>query len=46
MSDWVPPGYINVTALMRQHGIDRVRNDLFAGRLQAFRWDRTSGEHL
>jgi hypothetical protein len=39
MSDWTPPGYIDVTALVRQHGIDRVRNDLFSGRLQAYQWD-------
>jgi hypothetical protein len=38
MSDWIPPGYIDVTELVRQHGVDRVRNDLFGGRLQADGW--------
>ena len=44
MSDWIPPGYIHVTALVRQHGLNRVRSDLFSGRLQAYKWDGTAGE--
>jgi hypothetical protein len=44
MSDnWVPPGYIDVTALARRHGVDSVRNDLFSGRLRAFKWDEVTG---
>ena len=43
MSDWIPPGYIDVTALVREHGIDKVRSDLFSGRRQAFKWDGTAG---
>jgi hypothetical protein len=42
MSDWTPPGYIDVPALVHQHGIDRVRSDLFSGRLQAYEWDSTA----
>ena len=37
--DWIPPGYVGVTELVLQHGIDKVRNDLFSGRLQAYQWD-------
>jgi hypothetical protein len=37
--DWIPPGFVDVTALVRQHGIDKVRNDLFSGRLQAYLLD-------
>jgi hypothetical protein len=42
--NWTPPGYIDVTALTRERGIDKVRNDLFNGRLQAYKWDGTAGE--
>ena len=44
MSDWIPPGYISVTALAREHGVDKVRSDLFSGRRQAYKWDGTAGE--
>jgi hypothetical protein len=39
MSDWTPPGYIVVTTLVRQHGVNKVRSDLCRGRLQAYRWN-------
>src|SRR5258708_4640867 len=41
---WVPPGYIHVTALVRKHGVNKIRSDLFAGRLQAYKWDGTAGQ--
>jgi hypothetical protein len=39
MSDWIPDGYVDVSELVVQHGVDKVRSDLFGGRLRAFRWD-------
>ena len=45
MSDeWTPPGYVSVVSLVREHGLDKVRSDLFSGRLAAFRWDGTQGQ--
>jgi hypothetical protein len=43
MSGWIPPGYVYATALVGQHGVNKVRDDLFAGRLKASRWDYLSG---
>jgi hypothetical protein len=37
--DWIPRGYVDVSELLPQHGFNRVRDDLFEGRLQAYRWD-------
>jgi hypothetical protein len=36
---WVPPGFVDASALAGQRGADRVRDDLFEGRLKAYRWD-------
>ena len=44
MNDWVPPGYVWVMARVREHGVDKERNDLSSGRRQAFKFDRTTGE--
>jgi hypothetical protein len=44
-NEWTPPGYVSVVSLVRKHGLDKVRSDLFSGRLDAFRWDGTAG-HL
>jgi hypothetical protein len=41
---WVPPGYVHVTELIDEHGVNKVRSDLFAGRLQAFKWDGTAAK--
>jgi hypothetical protein len=44
MSDkWTPPGYVDVVALVREHGKDKARSDLFSGRRRAFVWDRYTG---
>ena len=40
---WTPPGYVHLTALVRQYGINKVRSDLFAKRLQAYLWDKGFG---
>ena len=42
--EWTPPGYVSVVSLMREHGLDKVRSDLFSGRLAAFQWDGTAGQ--
>jgi hypothetical protein len=39
ITDWMPPGYVDVSELAIQRGVNRVRDDLFEGRLQAYRWD-------
>jgi hypothetical protein len=39
MSDWIPDGYVDVSEVVVQHGVDKVRSDLFGGRLHAHRWD-------
>lgn len=44
MSEWIPPGYVSVVALVHEHGADQVRSDLFSGRRQAFQWDGTAGQ--
>ena len=41
---WTPPGYVHLTALVRQYGISKVRSDLFAKRLQAYWWDQGFGD--
>jgi hypothetical protein len=46
MSDWIPPGYVSVVALVGEHGVDKVRSDLFSGRLQAYTVTETAGEFL
>jgi hypothetical protein len=38
MSEWTPPGYVSVFTLVREHGVDQVRSDLFSGLLEAFEW--------
>jgi hypothetical protein len=39
---WIPPGYVSVVSLVREHGRDKVRSDLFEERLKAFEWDGTA----
>ena len=46
MNEWVPEGYIDVGNLARERGVDRVRSDLFSGRLQAYKWDIWAGGDL
>jgi hypothetical protein len=43
MSEWIPPGYVSVVALVREHGVEKVRSDLFSGLLEAFEWDKHFG---
>jgi hypothetical protein len=42
-SDWIPSGYIDVTVLAQECGIDKVRNDLFSGQRRAFKQYKTRG---
>jgi hypothetical protein len=45
MSDeWTPPGYVSAVSLVREHGVDKVRSDLFSRRHDAFQWDGTAGQ--
>ena len=41
---WVPPGHVDVRALVRERGVADVRSDLFRGRLAAFKWDALACE--
>jgi hypothetical protein len=43
MSEWIPPGYVSVVALVREHGVEKVRSDLFSAHLEAFEWDKFRG---
>ena len=40
--NWIPPGYVSVVSLVREHGVDQVRSDLFSERRKAFEWDATA----
>ena len=42
--EWTPPGYVSVVSLVREHGLDKIRSDLFSRRRDAFKWDGTAGE--
>jgi hypothetical protein len=44
MSEWIPPGYVSVVVLVRDHGVEQVRSDLFSGRLEAFEWEEGFGD--
>jgi hypothetical protein len=39
ITDWIPRDYVDVSELAAQRGVNRVRDDLFDGRLHAYRWD-------
>ena len=42
-SDWLPTGYVPISTLVEEHGLDKVRDDLYTGRMIAFRWNRHIG---
>jgi hypothetical protein len=44
VSEWIPPGYVSVASLVREHGVDQVRSDLFSGCLEAFEWEEGFGD--
>jgi hypothetical protein len=42
-NEWTPPGYVSVVSLVRKHGKDKARDDLFSGRRKGYTWDHEAG---
>ena len=43
MSEWLPPGYIRLSELVAEHGVDHMRTELYLGRFKVVRWNREYG---
>ena len=43
MIDFVPPGYVLLRELVKKHGETELRNMLFKGEYEAFRFDERDG---
>ena len=35
---WIPPGHVTLRSLVEQHGAEKMREDLYLGRCEAFEW--------